>query len=156
MFQLFQKFQIYAASASYECYKSRSGCCICCKSMFQMFHLILGLCCSKCFHVVSCKCFMWMLHMLQWLYSYVASVLFQMFQMLQTFVAYVLSGCCIRFTHMFGSVSFGCCICFTHMLQVFHLDIAYVLQWLHTCFLGFHTYVASVSIDSNVCCKCFI
>jgi hypothetical protein len=23
----------------------------------------------------------------------------------------------------------GCCICFTHMLQVFYLDVAYVLQW---------------------------
>jgi hypothetical protein len=33
-----------------------------------------------------------------------------------------------------ASVSSGCCICFTHMLQVFHLDAAYVLQWLHTCF----------------------
>jgi hypothetical protein len=26
-----------------------------------------------------CKCFMWMLHILPWLYMYVASVLFQMF-----------------------------------------------------------------------------
>jgi hypothetical protein len=34
------------------------------------------------------------------------------------------------------SVSSWCCICFTHMLQVFHLDVAYVLQWLHTCFPG--------------------
>ena len=23
----------------------------------------------------------------------------------------------------------GCCICFTHMLQIFYLDLAYVLQW---------------------------
>ena len=34
---------------------------------------------------------------------------------------------------------------FTHMLQVFHLDVAYVLQWLHTCFPRV----------SDVCCKCF-
>jgi hypothetical protein len=26
---------------------------ICCKSMFQMFHLFHFLCCSKCFHVAS-------------------------------------------------------------------------------------------------------
>jgi hypothetical protein len=25
------------------------------KSMFQIFHLFLVLCCSKCFHVASCK-----------------------------------------------------------------------------------------------------
>jgi hypothetical protein len=74
--------------------------------------------------------------MLQWLYTYDASVLFQMFQMLQTYDARVLSRCCICFMHMFGSVLSGCCICFTHMLQVFYLNVAYVLQWLHTCFPG--------------------
>jgi len=31
------------------------------------------------------------------------------------------------------------------MLQVFHLDVAYVLQWLHKCFL----------VCSHVCCKYF-
>jgi hypothetical protein len=45
-----------------------------------------------------------------------------------------------------------CCICFTHMLQVFHLDIAYVLHWLHMCFPG----VASVSTVLDAYCKCFI
>jgi hypothetical protein len=34
---------------------------------------------------------------------------------------------------------------FIYMLQVFYLDIAYVLQWLQTCFSGV----------SNICCKCF-
>jgi hypothetical protein len=43
-----------------------------------------------------------------------------------------------------ASISSGCCICFTHMLQVFHLDVAYVLQW-HMCFPGV----------SDVCCKYF-
>jgi phage-related protein len=106
---------------------------------------------------LCCKCFMWMLHMLQWLYTYVASVLFQMFQMLKTYVAHVLSRCCI---------------CFMHMLEVFHPDIAYVSHIFCKCFiiwmlhmfcnrytrvsLVFHTYVASVSIDSNVCYKSFI
>jgi hypothetical protein len=39
----------------------------------------------------------------------------------------------------------GYCICFTLMLQVFHANVAYVLQWLHTCFP--HV--------SDICCKCF-
>ena len=33
-----------------------------------------------------------------------------------------------------ASVSSWCSICFTHILHLFHLDVAYVLQWLHTCF----------------------
>jgi hypothetical protein len=85
---------------------------------------------------VRYKCFIWMLHMLQWLYTYVASVcfscfkrmlqafyldvayvalaihvcckcMFQMFQLFQTYVASVLSGCCI------------CCSGHTHMLQAY-------------------------------------
>jgi hypothetical protein len=50
-------------------------------------------------------------------------------------------------TYVVPSALFGCCIYFTHMLQVFYLDIAYVL---HTCcnimFQMFNlcqTYVAS-------------
>jgi hypothetical protein len=35
--------------------------------------------------------------------------------------------------------------CFKRMFQVFYLDMAYILQWLHTCFSGV----------SDVCCKCF-
>jgi hypothetical protein len=54
--------------------------------------------------------------------------------------------------------------CFIHMLKVFYLDVAYILQWLHTCFqvfLGvckcvFQTYVISVSAVSDICYKCFI
>jgi hypothetical protein len=46
-----------------------------------------------------------------------------------------------------------CCKCFhldvgyvfIHMLQVFHLNIAYILQWLHTCFPRVF----------DVCSKCF-
>jgi hypothetical protein len=116
---LFQMFQGYVACASYECCKSRSGYCTRCKSMF---HLFFVLCCSKCFHVASSKCFMWMLHMLQWLYTYVASVLFSN-------VSDALNVCCtciylgvtyvwkcfIQMLHMFhtyiASVSSGCCIC---------------------------------------------
>jgi hypothetical protein len=40
-------------------------------------------------------------------------------------------------------------IIFTHMLHVFHLDIAYILQWPFQAFLG-----VFISV-SNVCCKCF-
>jgi hypothetical protein len=113
--------------------------------VYSKCFICFGLCCSKCFHVVSCKWFMWMLHMLQLLYTYIVSALFQMFQTLHTYVAHILPGCCICFTYMFGVFSFGCCIRFTHMLQVFRLDVAYVLQWLHTCFPGV----------SYVYCKCF-
>ena len=41
----------------------------------------------------------------------------------------------------------GCCIYFTHMLQVFYLNVTYVLQWLFKCFF------ASVS-DAYL--KCFV
>ena len=53
--------------------------------------------------------------MLQWLYTYVSTV------------------------------CSNCFICFGRMLQVFYLDVAYILQWLQTCFPGV----------SDVCCKCF-
>jgi hypothetical protein len=52
---------------------------------------------------------------------------------------------------------YGCCICFTHMLQLFYLDVAYMLQWFSSvllflsgldtcfkCFICLQTYVASV------------
>jgi hypothetical protein len=85
------------------------------------------------------------------------------------YIAMVIHLCCKRLSPMFylfsdiccKCVSSGCCICFTHMLQVFHLDVAYVLQWLHTSFSWcfrrllqvfqlFRTYVISVS---SRCCK---
>jgi hypothetical protein len=69
--------------------------------------------------------------MLQWLYTYVAKLLFPMFHM---------------FFRRILQVLFGCCICFTHMLQLFYLDVAYVLQWFSGVF-------ASVS---DTCFKCFI
>ena len=53
------------------------------------------------------------------------------------------------------------CLRFKHMFLLFHLDVVYILQWLHMCFSGvsdvclqvfqlFQTYVASVS---SGCCK---
>jgi hypothetical protein len=78
---------------------------VCCNSifqMFQLFHLDVA-----CFHLdiayvamathmlqvyvpnvsplsyVRCKCSMWMLYMLQWLYTYVANVYFNYFTLFQ-------------------------------------------------------------------------
>ena len=77
---------------------------------------------------------------------YVSNVL----SVFQTYVASVLSrccksisGCCI-YMHV-ASVRFKCFRCFIRMLHVFYLNVAYVLQWLHTCFLGV----------SDIYCKCF-
>jgi hypothetical protein len=53
-----------------------------------------------------------MLHILQWLYTNVASVCSYCF-------------ICV-FEHMLQVYLSGCCICFTYMLQVFYLDVAYV------------------------------
>jgi hypothetical protein len=71
--------------------------------------------------------------MLQWLYTYVASFCCQCL-------------ICVFSRHTLQLCLFGCCICFTHMLQVFYLDVAYVLQW-------FSCVLASVL---DACFKCFI
>jgi hypothetical protein len=82
--------------------------------------------------------------------AHVASVCFKCFgRMLQGFrmdvakedrdvayVAMVVHLCCKRLfpmfhfflKHMLQVCLSGCCICFIHMLQVFYLDVAYVLQ----------------------------
>jgi hypothetical protein len=49
-----------------------------------------------------------------------------------------------------NSVLPGCWLRFIHMLQVFYLDIAYVLQWFFSCFLVFFSSV------SEACFKCFM
>jgi hypothetical protein len=98
----------------------------------------------RCFHMhvarVSCGCCICChgyIHMLQ-VYCFKCFSCFR--RMLHVF--YVV----LRMFHTYVvSVSSGCGICFTYMLQVFHLDVAYVLQWLRTCFSGV----------SDVCCKCF-
>jgi hypothetical protein len=64
--------------------------CKCVFQMFQLFHLDVA-----CFHLD--------VHMLQWLYTYVASVYFK------------------------------CFTCFIRMLQVFYLDVAYVAVVIHIC-----------------------
>jgi hypothetical protein len=44
---------------------------------------------------------------------------------------------------------FGCCIYFTRVLQMFYLDVAYVLQWLFMCFRVhlqvFQTHISNIS-----------
>ena len=107
-----------------------------------------------------------MLHMLQWLYTYVASVR---------------SKCFICFFRSILQVCiFGCCICFTHMLQEYVRNVSVVLvlccnRCFHVascnCFIWmlhmFQTHVASVCskyficfrhmLHSSVsCCKCFV
>jgi hypothetical protein len=69
---------------------------------------------------VRCRCFIWMLHTLQWLYTYVATVYSK------------------------------CFIYFRRILQVYYLDVAYVAVAIHICcnhmFQLFHmlqTYVAA-------------
>jgi hypothetical protein len=90
-----------------------------------------------------------MLHMLQWLYMYVANVC---------------SKCFIYFFRRKLHVRLSrCCICFTHMLQVFHLNIAhacndfqvffqvfcqYFRRMLHVFHL-FRKYFTSVSLDAT-------
>jgi hypothetical protein len=61
-----------------------------------------------------------MLHMLQWLYTYVASFYPNVSSV---FARRILQVCL-----------FGCYISFTHMLQVFNLDVVYVLQWFSSIF----------------------
>jgi hypothetical protein len=73
-----------------------------------------------------------MLHMLQWLYTYVAKV------HLQCFICF--SDVCCK--HVYLNVGYV----FTHMLQVFYLDVVYVLQRFSSVFANI----------LNACFKCFI
>ena len=56
-----------------------------------------------------------------------------MFYVFQTYVLSVSSGCCksrsgcYMYMHV-ASVCFKCLRCFIRMLQVFYLDVAYILQ----------------------------
>ena len=72
-----------------------------------------------------------MLHMLQWFVHVCCKCLFSMFYLF--------------FRRMLQMCLSGYCICFTHMLQLFYLDVAYVLQW-----------VSRVFRVSYACFKCFI
>jgi hypothetical protein len=77
-------------------------------------------------------------HMLQVSVPNVLAIFRRMLQVFYLGVAYV--------SHLIMLQAFHSDVAYvSHVCQVFHLDIAYVLQWLHTCF----------SRVSDVCCKCF-
>jgi hypothetical protein len=75
---------------------------ICCKSVSQMFHLFLSYIVASVFMFQVVSVYQ-KVHMLQWLYMYVASICFKYFRY------------------------------FKSMLQVFYLDIAYVVVAIHIC-----------------------
>ena len=106
--------------------------------------MIIYVCCKRTFLSVlgvsdACfKCFIWVLHMLLWLYTHVSSVCFRCFKlMLQLFhlnVAYIAMAIhtCSKHIH----ILLWLYTCFKHIFQLFHL---------------FQTYVTNVSLDvSNV------
>jgi hypothetical protein len=58
---------------------------ICCNNMLKNISSVSVFCCSKCFHVASCKCSIWMLHM----FSHICyKCMFHMFHLFQTCVAF--------------------------------------------------------------------
>jgi hypothetical protein len=83
-----------------------------------------------------------MLHMLQWLHTYVASVCPQCF--------------IYFFICMLQAYLSGCCICFTHTVQVFYLDVVYVFNGFQLLLQVFQMHVLSVSFFIFVCCICCI
>jgi hypothetical protein len=107
--------------------------------MFQVFYMFHS-------YVATCKCFIWMLqkligmlHMLQLLYTYVASLFFQ------TYVASVF----IWMLHMFHTY-----------VSIVLSDVVYVLQWFQVffkCFCKcFRCMFKVFYLPSNVCYKCCI
>jgi len=106
---------------------------------------------------VCCKCFIWMLHMLQWPYTYMLQVyilnvssisdvcckyfiwMFHMFRWLYTYVASLYSKCFICFRHMLQVCLSGCCSCYTHMLQTYVCKcLTCFRRILHKCFMLQH------------------
>jgi hypothetical protein len=86
-----------------------------------------------------CKCFIWILHMFQWLYIYVASVYSKYFicfrRMLQVFISDI--------TYVAVAIR----ICCKRILQIFHLFQMYVAEvflvvtlYRHVCHLKRNTY----------------
>jgi hypothetical protein len=86
-----------------------------------------------------------MLHMLQWLYTYVTNVCSQCF-------IYFSDICCKCVYLDVAYVSHICCNCFIQMLLVF----AIVFKCFQVFLQVFRTYIASVLAVSDVCCMCFI
>jgi hypothetical protein len=81
------------------------------------------------------------------------------------YVAMVAHVCCNRLFSMFHLFFrrmmlvclSGYCIYLTHMLQVFYLDVTYVLQWFSSVFCKCFRHMFQVfHLSSDVCCKCCI
>jgi hypothetical protein len=101
---------------------------------------------------VCFKCFIWMLHMLLCLYTYVSSICFECFRlMLQVFrLNFAKVDLNVLYVAMAIDVCFKCFICFRRMLQVFHLDvskvdiggahIAIAWWWCYCCYVGHRSF----------------
>jgi hypothetical protein len=87
-FKCFSCYQRHVTSVSYGYYKSRSGCCICCKCFRDMLQVFQR-------HVISVcsKCFIYFRRMLQ-------AVLICMLYMFDTYIATVCSKCFTCFSLM--------------------------------------------------------
>jgi hypothetical protein len=118
----------------------------------------MSTCCNVCF--MHFRCMLHMIHlnvakidlvlrMLQWLYTYVASM-FQMFQLFQTYVVSVLSEyyiCCSGYTYMLQASIQNILFVSDVYCKYFHLDVAYVpdicCKRLFKMFYLFQMYIAN-------------
>ena len=93
--------------------------------------------------------------MLQWLYTYVASVYPQL--MFHLFFVHVCCKCFRRMSQVFHMSSiFENHLSFFCMLQVLHLYVSKVGWDVAHVAMVFQLYVLNVSSVLDVCCKCFI
>jgi hypothetical protein len=99
-----------------------------------------------------------LLHMLQWLYTYIASVKVSN-------VSAVLNVCCkcvyLDVAYVALAIDVLCCKCMFQMFQLFQTYIASVLPGCYIYCTGYtptmlQVYVSNISIVSNLCCKCFV
>jgi hypothetical protein len=117
-----------------------SSCAICCSrdgwpwasssAPAYEFHVYVSYVWSGC-----CICFIWMFHILQWLYTYVTSVSSKCFTyfiwMLYVFIWML---CMLQLLYPYvASVCFKCFSCFRSMLQIFYLNVADVAVTIPIC-----------------------
>ena len=121
---------IYIVSVLFKCFRGF-------RRMLHVFYMsaaYVSRICLEVFHpdvayvsYICCKCFIWMLHMFYNGYTRV-SLVFHTYVASVSINSDVCSKCFIYFfRRMLQVCLFGCYICFTHMLQVFYLNVAYVL-----------------------------
>jgi hypothetical protein len=142
--------------------------------MFHAFHMYVSARCCMCFiwmlHVFHLECakLNLVLHMLQWLYTYVVHVCFECFSCFKRIFANIFIWMLhmLKWLYMYvASVCFKCFTYFKRMLQqVLHVASVFIsrpgkgahvecfiwmlhmLQWLYTC-------VASVLSICYICCR---